>query len=287
MSGEAGAGLAAIPPCRCYKPTMSVNLVLGLSALVALIPASLMPLRRQPGRDLVYWCLVAVAVVGPVLWTVLQLHGAWRTGFSMALWATIAVSMLIFAVLSALTRHVWRLTPLMLPYMLVLAVAATIWQHAPERPLTGAAPAGWLQVHILTSLATYGFFTIAAVAGLAVFLQERALKAKRPSRLTGHLPSVADGEALQVRLLVASEVILGLGLLSGMATEYLESGALIRFEHKTLLSSLAFLVIAALLAAHYRTGVRGRRAARLVLVAYLLLTLAYPGVKFVTDVIMA
>jgi ABC-type uncharacterized transport system permease subunit len=42
-----------------------------------------------------------------------------------------------------------------------------------------------------------------------------------------------------------------------------------------------------LLVAHYRSGMRGRRAARVVLLAYLLLTLGYPGVKFVTDVLMA
>jgi ABC-type uncharacterized transport system permease subunit len=33
--------------------------------------------------------------------------------------------------------------------------------------------------------------------------------------------------------------------------------------------------------------VRGRQAARFVLLAYLLVTLAYPGVKFVRDVILA
>ena len=49
---------------------------------------------------------------------------------------------------------------------------------------------------------------------------------------------------------------------------------------------LAFVVIAALLIVHQRTGLRGQRAARVVLLAYLLLTLAYPGVKFVTDVMM-
>ncbi len=37
----------------------------------------------------------------------------------------------------------------------------------------------------------------------------------------------------------------------------------------------------------WQTGIRGRRAARWALLAYLLLTLAYPGVKFVTDVLMA
>lgn len=266
---------------------MRIDLVLGLSAVIALVPAALAPLRRREHRDLVFWCVIAVAVVGPVTWVVVQLGGTWHTGFSVNLWATIAVSMLIFAGLSAANRHVWRLTPLMLPYMLLLAVAATVWSQAPERPLSAAAPTGWIQVHILTSVLTYALFTIAAVAGLGVFLQERALKAKRPSPLTRSLPSIADGESLQVRLMVAAETVLGLGMLSGMATEYLTIGALMRFEHKTLLSSLAFLVIAALLVAHYRTGMRGRRAARLVLVAYLLLTLAYPGVKFVTDVLLA
>ena len=53
-----------------------------------------------------------------------------------------------------------------------------------------------------------------------------------------------------------------------------------------MLSFLTFLVIVVLLFAHGRTGLRGRRASRLILLAYLLLTLAYPGVKFVTDVLM-
>src|SRR3546814_14961247 len=58
-------------------------------------------------------------------------------------------------------------------------------------------------------------------------------------------------------------------------------------SHKTLLAVLAFVVIAVLLLLHYRSGLRGRRAARIVLVAYLLLPLAYPRVKFVTDVLLA
>jgi ABC-type uncharacterized transport system permease subunit len=46
-------------------------------------------------------------------------------------------------------------------------------------------------------------------------------------------------------------------------------------------------VIGGLLIARYSRGIRGRQAARLALLAYLLLALAYPGVKFVTDVVLA
>ncbi|MDD9903185.1 MAG: hypothetical protein OXT06_06430, partial [Rhodospirillaceae bacterium] len=67
---------------------------------------------------------------------------------------------------------------------------------------------------------------------------------------------------------------------------YLVTGALLEFSHTTLLSIVAFLVIGALLMIHFRTGMRGRRASRYILIAYLMVTLGYPGVKFVTDVVI-
>lgn len=129
--------------------------------------------------------------------------------------------------------------------------------------------------------------SLSAVAALAAFLQERALKRKKRNRLTAILPSVLDSESLQVRLLAATEVVLGMGLATGMAVQYLETATLIEISHKTTLSILAFIVIGALLLGQRLWGVRGRAAARMVLLAYLLLTLAYPGVKFVTDVLLA
>ena len=57
-------------------------------------------------------------------------------------------------------------------------------------------------------------------------------------------------------------------------------------SHKTAFSLATFAVIGMLLVLHHRVGIAGRRVARYVLLAYLLLTLAYPGVKFVTDVLI-
>ncbi len=266
---------------------MPSSLVFSLAALAALGAASFLSLRQEARRDSAFWILIAVAVAVPVAWAVIQVADTWDTGLSAALWVSIAATMCLFAVLAAAGNAAWRLTPLLLPYLLLLGIVATVWQQAPERPLLGTAPTAWLEFHILVSVVAYSLLTIAAVAGLAVFLQEWALKAKRPTALTRLLPSVADSETLQVRLLIAAEAALALGLLSGAAVEYYEAHGVPGLGHKTLFSVLTFVVIAALLVAHYRTGVRGRRAARLVLLAYLLLTLAYPGVKFVTDVLLA
>lgn len=243
--------------------------------------------RRGAGaRDTVFWAVLAVAVAGPVVYSLAQLGGPWKTDLATALWLSIAVSLAIFLVLALITREAWRLMPLLLPYLAALAVLAIIWGQVPGQKSLGATPDVWLTVHILVSLVTYGLATVAAVAGAAVFLQERALKRKQPGGLAGLLPSIADGEALELRLLATAEAVLGLGIVTGMALQYLDNGMLLGLDHKTLLSLLAFAVIGLLLILRHRSGLRGRRAARLVLFAYLLLTLAYPGVKFVTDVLI-
>jgi len=262
------------------------SLTLSLSAVVAIVPAALLPFWRAPARDSVFWMLLAVALAGPAVWIFVTFDAGWRTGFAAALWITIIASLLLYGLLSALLRDVWRLAPLLLPYMVLLGVFATIWLHEPAASAAEVAPSLWVQLHIVVSVVTYGMLTIGATAGLAVMLQERALKLKRPGKLTHTLPSVADGERIQVWLLSAGAAILGCGLLSGMAAQFIETGQLIEFSHKVALSVLTFVTIVVLLAVHVRTGIRGRRAARYILVAYLLITLAYPGVKFVTDVLL-
>lgn len=265
---------------------MASSLIYGVLALATLLPAAALRLRAQDSRDGAFWAGLALAIAGPAIWAVAQLGGTWNTGFAMSLWLTIAVTTALFAGVALTTRQGWRLTPILVPYLVILGVIALIWQHAPERPLEDTIPPGWIGAHIILALATYGLLTLAAVSGAAVFLQERALKAKRPTALTRRLPAVAESEGLQLRLLAASEVVLALGLMSGMAAEYFVSGRLLVLDHKTTLSLAAFVAIAALLIAHRFSGIRGQRAARGVLVAYLLLTLAYPGVKFVTDVLL-
>jgi ABC-type uncharacterized transport system permease subunit len=269
------------------EPAMAMgSFLFSLAAIVALVPSGLAFWRRPATRDWLFWLVLAAAVAGPTALVFARMGEAWRTDLSTTLWVTVAATMAIFAVAALVTDHAWRLTPLIAFYMIVVAILATIWQQAPEKGLVADAASAWLVIHILVSVATYGLVTIAAVAGLAAFLQERAIKAKHPTALTRLLPALADCEGLVVRLLTVGEVILGFGLLTGMAASYQEKGVLLSFDHKTVLTVAAFVVIGGLLIAHFRTGVRGRQAARLLLLAYLLLTLGYPGVKFVTDVIL-
>jgi len=262
--------------------------LLNLSALASLLPASFQVLfRTAPSRDAVFWLFLSVAVAGPLAWVVINTSGTWKTDLGVALWITVAATMIIYAIVAAVSRHAWRLVPLVASYMLILGAIATVWRETPGQPMiAGTEDSTWIGVHIATSVVTYALVTLSAVAALAAWLKERALKRKRFTTLAKLLPSVTDSEVLLVNLLKVGEGVLALGLATGLALQYHEAGYFLTINHKTLLSLAAFVVIGGLLLCHYRVGVRGRLIVRVVLLAYLLLTLGYPGVKFVTDVLM-
>jgi len=265
---------------------MGNALIFSIYAMLALVPAAVRGVRGPAGRDPQFWILLFVALAGAGTWTIVQAADGWRTGFSAAIWVTITASLLVYVLLAAFIRDAWRLSGLLVGYLLVLAVSATVWSQAPEHSLNEQAPTGWILVHVGASVLTYALLTVGAIAGVAVLLQERAFARKRRGALVDLLPSMADSERIEVGLVTAAEVVLGIGIVTGMAVEFFDTGKVLIFDHKTVLVLAAFFVIGGLLAAHFLVGVRGRRAARFVLFGYLLVTLGYPGVKFVSDILL-
>lgn len=267
---------------------MSPSPVFGLLAVLSLLPAALWSRRLLDGGAIMGFraCLV-LAALGPLAMAWVQHGEGWRTGVGASLWLAVAVSAGLHALLAMRVGAAQKLVPLLAPYLAMLALLALVWEQAPARPLRLVGLPVWLQMHIAVAIVAYGLLTVAAVAGLGVALQERALRRKRPTRFSRGLPAISEGETLQTRLLIGVEILLGLTLLTGMAANHLSGAAWFGFDHKSVLSLSAFAVIGALLLMHARFGLSGRRAARFGLAAYLLLTLAYPGVKFVTDVLLA
>ena len=261
--------------------------LLPLTALISLVPATLAPFRRSAGQDSIFWLVWTVAVAGTALWVFVRQSAGWGTGLSTALWITIFTCLLLYGCVCLLSEDAWRLSPLLLPYLLILGLMATIWSQVPEKSLVGGAPLAWIGTHIFVSVATYGLLTLAAIAALAAAIQHRALRSKKRDRLSSILPAVSSSERLLVQLLVTSEIVLAMGLMTGMAALYFKSGQVMTFDHKSILALSVFIILAILLLLHFKSGVRGKAATQLVLLAYLLLTLGYPGVKFVTDILIS
>lgn len=265
---------------------MTSSILPHLVAVALLLPAALVPWRGEARRDAVFWTALGLATVAALGWATVLVEPHWSTGFATALWLIVAASLLAFVLFALLTTEGWRLAGLLMPYLVLLGLIAAIWSQAPEQPVPPGESPAWFGIHVLLGLGTYVLLTLASVAGAGVVLQERALKRREPNRVSRALPPLADAEAMEYRLLAASEIVLAAGIVTGMGAQYALDGSLVDLNHKTLLTAAAFVVIGALLVARQIWGMRGRRAARVVLIGYLLLTLAYPGVKFVTDVLL-
>lgn len=261
----------------------------GFPALVTLIPAVLLVFRSGGGRDFSFWGSLILALFGAGSQaTAYYLHG-WGDRFAFTLWVTITVTLALFSASALVLPQGWRLHFLLAPYLFLLGGVATVFQFVLKIetlsvPLVASIGEGaWFSIHVIVGILAYVFLTFAAIATLSAFLQERALKRRTPNSLTRKLPSVSDSEGLSALMLLQSGVVLGFGLCSGMAVSWFVHGSLISIDHKSILSVLTFLVVITLIFVRYISGLRGQAAARLVLLAWLLLTLAWPGVKFVSE----
>lgn len=265
---------------------MSTISYLSISALAAMLPVTVYAFRSGNNRNFLFWCFLAVAIAGAGALTFVTFSGGWRTGFAPALWATITATLIIYTPIAAFYRDGWKLASGLLPYLIILGVLAVIWENQPEKPFLTSAPTTWVLLHIGFSLTTYALLTLAAISGFAAFVQERSLKTKRHTVLNTAFPTLAASEILESRLLQYSAAVLVVGLLTGMTIHFLQTGNLFEFSHKVILSVVTLVIVLILLIAQKVSGLRGQKAARLALLAYLMLTLAYPGVKFVTDILM-
>lgn len=265
---------------------MSGNIAYSFAAFACVLPVTLLTLSGRAMRNVPFWATLTLAVCGPIIWLVLRSEGGWSSDFSSALWITISFTLVCYGAVAILTRQGWQLAAIVMPYMALLALIAAIWEKAGTGATNSPINNPWVIFHIFVSVFTYAVVTTGACAALAGHLRDRALKNKQPTAFTQRLPSMADCDDLQVKLLSLGELVLGLGLITGMAATFNRDGTLLHFDHKTVLALLAFVVIGVLLIIHRKTGVHGKQATRLILAAYLLLSLAYPGVKFVTDVLI-
>ncbi len=266
-----------------------ISEIMGFTAFISFLPISVYVLRRHPHGG-IYWILLLCPLIASITLCLFRFSGAWHSDFITSIWVSIATSIFLFAIIASFSEKMRRLTVLFLPYMALFAASATLWSFVIStgsyEKISHPADNPWLIVHIISSVLTYALITLAATAALAVYIRERTLKAKTKSGFVDLLPAMADSEELQIRLMIASEIILGAGLVTGLAAKIMLGENLLSIDHKILLSFAAFIVMGLLLIAHYKTGIRGQKAARFLLLSYLLVTMGFPGVKFVTDILM-
>lgn len=140
-----------------------------------------------------------------------------------------------------------------------------------------------LLAHLVVSLLAYGTLTLAALQAVLLAIQDASLRHKRPGLLSRVLPPLRPMEHLLFHLLRVGFVLLTLVILTGAVFSEQIFGQPLTFDHKVVLTLLAWVVFGALLAGHARFGWRGRAAVGWTLSGYAILLLAYFGVRIILE----
>lgn len=139
----------------------------------------------------------------------------------------------------------------------------------------------WAPVHWLLGVAAYGLFGAAVLHALLLDAADRRLRLrKNPAEATQGLP-LLQLERLTFLFVQAGFVVLTAAIALGVAT-----APRWRWDHKTVLSLVAWALFLALLAGRHWQGWRGRQATRWLYAGTLVLLLAYVGSRFVLEVLL-
>ncbi len=256
--------------------------VATLAYIVALVPGG--ATQRVPNVGLVVgWLFHALALVYDVAGVGTEGAGA-RFGFAPAMSATVWLVVGVHGVESRLLPLPGVRRLLAVAALLVVPLAAAF--PGEVRPHVGS---GWLPLHWLLGIVSYGLFGAAVLHALLLDAAERRMRSK-VAPLGGGGPGplglpLLRLERLTFRFVDAGFVVLSLALLLGVATS-LGTPGLWRWDHKTVFSLLGWATFAALIAGRRLQGWRGRRATRWLYLGAGLLVLAYVGSRFVLEVLL-
>ena len=150
------------------------------------------------------------------------------------------------------------------------------------------ATASWIQTksplqdaHLLISLLAYAVLTLATIHALMYLQLNRSLKRKQIGTLLKALPALTEIEKHMYAQILGAVWLLGIGILTGLTWQWNESAHFHLLTHKTLLAIFSWAVLMTLLIMRKRSNWSGHKGSIMVIAAYIMLLLAYFGVKFI------
>lgn len=227
-----------------------------------------------------FWCLVAgFAAHGLSL-----LHRAIFSGFFPLATAFDSLSFFAWLVIAGflLLRH-RDPSPIFgsiaAPMAAVLMLYGSTISYQVGKPLLPIMKSWWLPVHVLLALAGNAIFAIVAAGGLMYLVQERLIKTKRIGRFYRLLPSLETLDTINRHGLPLGFFLLTLGIMSGALWAGSAWGFYWSWDPKETWSLVTWFAYAAMIHQRVVLGWRGKRAAMLAILGFVLVMFTFLGVS--------
>jgi len=174
-----------------------------------------------------------------------------------------------------------------LPWALVAALGAVLRGYAVgSTEVHGLAPAlqsYWMNIHPLVIMVSYAILGNSFGVGLALLVEERQLRSKRPQQLCYRLPSIAELDNLNYRLIAVAFPILTVGIIMGGIWARDAWGSFWNWDAKETWSLITALVYAVFLHMRQVAGWRGRKAVYTSMCGFACLLFTFIAVNFISQ----
>ncbi len=170
--------------------------------------------------------------------------------------------------------------------ILVAAAFASIFPMLfPGKPIEAAELTELFRWHILLAIAAYSFMIIALVHAVLMGVQNRALKnpAETP-KLVETLPGLVVMERIFFRIVAVGFLCLTCVLVTGAFATEDAYGVFFRFDHKMILTWIAWLLFGILLLGRRFAGWRAKTALSWFWAGFAVFVVAYLGYSFILEV---
>lgn len=255
------------------------------TAPAAAAGAAPLPAPGRRGLDALIAIVLVVTSVRHLVEVAGDLIGGagFNLSFATSLSLIVAITMVMYTLLSLALARVDLVARWLAP---CAAAAAALPALLPAQHLLPYGGQPLFKVHFIVAMLAYSLFTVATLHALLMGAVERWLHQGAVPASARGLPPLMRMETLLFRLLLGAFVLLTLTLLSGVFFAEEMFGKAFQLNYKTVFGFLSWGIFAWLLYGHWKFGWRGRKAARLTMIGFVLLVLAYVGTKFVAEILL-
>ena len=138
----------------------------------------------------------------------------------------------------------------------------------------------WLPVHVTLAFLGNAVFAVAFAISAVYLLQERHLKSRSRGWFIRRLPSLEQLDRLNFRCLAWGFPLLTAAILSGGIWAFNAWGRFWSWEAREVASLLTWVIYAGLIQFRLTAGLRGRRAATLTILGFIVVVVSYLSIPF-------
>ncbi len=166
----------------------------------------------------------------------------------------------------------------------ILSIVLKLVVPVQEEKIEPIVAAGWIYVHIPLMILSVAALTISFFMAIMYLIQERQLKAKTTSTYLERLPSLQSCEELSYRSLSFGFFLLTFGILTGIIWSRYLRGVYWNWDYKEIWSLITWALYAVLLHGRILSAWRGRKAAYLAILGFVLILFTFAGVSLIFKV---